>query len=96
MIGIFSIPEFILSVWLMIINITAFFMYGIDKRKARKNKWRIKEKTLIITAYIGGAMGAFVGMLLFHHKTKHVKFVLLVPLALIIWIVLAIMVFVYL
>ena len=50
---------------------TAFILYGLDKRKARRGKWRITEKTLIGIAVIGGSVGAIAGMLLFHHKTKH-------------------------
>ena len=69
----------ILIVYLLLANVIAFAMYGIDKRKAMKDQWRIPEKTLILAALIGGSFGAFVGMQVFHHKTKHWKFILGVP-----------------
>ena len=56
-------------------------MYGADKRRARKNQWRISERTLILSAFFMGALGSFLGMYVFHHKTKHTKFTLLIPLA---------------
>lgn len=65
--------------YLAAINIITFFVYGIDKRKARKAKWRIPESTLLLLAAIGGSIGAFVGMRVFRHKTKHLKFTIGVP-----------------
>ena len=53
------------------ISVINFFMYGIDKRKAKKGKWRISEKALLCTSFFGGAIGGFLGMRVFHHKTKH-------------------------
>lgn len=69
----------ILIIW----NIIVFAIYGIDKRKSIKGKWRIKEATLIILAFIMGGLGALLGMSVFHHKTKKLKFKILVPLALV-------------
>ena len=69
---------------LFIWNLIVLVLYGIDKRKAKKRKWRISEKTLILTAFCMGAAGAMCGMLLFRHKTKHWKFRLLLPLAVIV------------
>ena len=66
--------------YLLMINIAAFCMYGIDKRKAVKNQWRIPEATLLGIALIGGSVGAWAGMQTFRHKTKHWKFKILVPL----------------
>ena len=60
--------------YLLAINIVSFFLYGIDKYKAKKNKWRISEATLLMIAVIGGSIGAWVGMRLWHHKTMHKKF----------------------
>ena len=60
--------------YLLAINIVSFFLYGIDKYKAKKNKWRISEATLLMMAVIGGSIGAWVGMRLWHHKTMHKKF----------------------
>lgn len=62
------------------VNLITFAVYGIDKYKAVKNKWRVPESTLILLAVVGGSLGALVGMNLFHHKTKHVKFFVFVPL----------------
>lgn len=61
-------------------NIVVFFLYGADKSKARKHKQRISEKTLLVTAFFMGGIGAFFGMWVFRHKTKHWKFKILVPL----------------
>lgn len=58
-------------VCLAFISLVALVLYGIDKRKARKNKWRIKESVLLGFGFFGGAIGALAGMKLFHHKTKH-------------------------
>ena len=53
------------------VNVVAFILYGADKQKARKKKWRISEKALLGIAVIGGSPGAILGMFVFHHKTKH-------------------------
>ena len=54
-------------------------MYGADKFFAKKDMWRIPEKTLILVAALGGAFGAYAGMQLFRHKTKHAKFNISIP-----------------
>ena len=69
--------------YLVIINVVTFLIYGIDKRKAVKHKYRISEKTLILMALIGGSIGALIGMKVFRHKIKHLKFVIGVPFILI-------------
>lgn len=69
--------------YLVIINLVAFIMYGWDKRLAIKHKYRVPEKRLIFVAVIGGSVGAYLGMRVFRHKTKHVKFYLGVPAILI-------------
>lgn len=66
----------------LVMNLLVFFMYGIDKAKAKGNKWRIPEKTLIISA-VFGVLGALGGMFVFHHKTKKPLFIIVVPLILI-------------
>ena len=76
--------------YLVIINVIAFIIYGIDKRKAKKHLWRIPEATLIGLALMGGSVGAFLGMRLFHHKTKHVKFYVGVPVIFVVETVVAI------
>ena len=67
--------------WYLVgVNLLAFCLFGMDKRKAIKNKWRISEVTLLTIAFFGGSMGAWIGMQCFRHKTKHWKFKILVPL----------------
>ncbi len=72
----------------VVMSIITFVMYGVDKRRAQRNKWRISEFTLIIFSLLGGSIGALIGMKAFHHKTKKLKFEVLIPLTLIIWILL--------
>ena len=72
--------------YLLIINIITFIIYGIDKYKSIKHKYRISEATLIILAILGGAIGAFLGMVTFHHKTQKKKFIILIPIILLIWV----------
>ena len=54
-----------------ILSVITFFMYGIDKFKAQKGKWRISEKALLVSSFIGGAVGGFLALQLFRHKTQH-------------------------
>ena len=54
-----------------ILSVITFFMYGIDKFKAQRGKWRISEKALLVSSFIGGAVGGFLATQLFRHKTKH-------------------------
>ncbi|MBQ3581076.1 MAG: DUF1294 domain-containing protein [Bacteroidales bacterium] len=70
------------SIYILLINLIAFVIFGIDKRKARKGQWRVPESTLFILAIIGGSIGALLGMLAFRHKTKHRKFTIGIPLIL--------------
>ena len=74
--------------YLIVINIVTFFVYGIDKRKAKQGSWRISEATLLILAVIGGSIGALLGMKVWRHKTMHKKFKYGLPLILIIQIIL--------
>ena len=76
--------------YLFAINIVSFFLYGIDKYKAKKNKWRISEATLLMIAVIGGSIGAWVGMRLWHHKTMHKKFKYGIPVIIIMQIALVV------
>ena len=69
--------------YLFAINIVSFFLYGIDKYKAKKGQWRIPEATLLTMAAIGGSIGAWAGMRLWHHKTMHKKFNYGIPLIII-------------
>lgn len=70
----------VLIYYLVALNIITFFIYGIDKHKAKKNKWRISEAFLLALALLGGSVGAWLGMKVWHHKTMHKKFQLGVPL----------------
>ena len=82
----------VLLVWLAVINLLTFIVYGADKRRARKGKWRVPEKTLFLLPLLGGSIGALLGMRVFHLKTKHWYFVwgipaiLLAQIALAVWI----------
>ena len=75
---------------LAVYNLVVFCIYGYDKRCAIKDKWRVPEKVLIGLAFLGGSVGAYLGMSIFRHKTKHTKFTVLVPLALLIHLVIAV------
>ena len=68
-----------LVIYLIGINLLTFLIFGIDKRKARKGKWRIPEDTLIWLSIVGGSVGALLGMYLFRHKTQKRKFTLGIP-----------------
>ena len=72
-----------LAYYLLAINAVTFILYGIDKYKAKKNQWRISEATLLTMAAIGGSIGAWAGMRLWHHKTMHKKFKYGIPLIII-------------
>ena len=73
----------IILYYLLAVNIATFLLYGIDKYKAKKSKWRISEATLLTMAAIGGSIGAWAGMRLWHHKTMHKKFKYGIPLIII-------------
>ena len=59
----------------LLMTIITFILYGIDKRKAIKNQYRIKEKTLLLSSFLFGSVGGIIGMYIFRHKTKHWYFV---------------------
>lgn len=77
--------------YLLLISLAGFLLMGIDKRRAKKKLWRIPEATLFLIALLGGSAGSILGMYLFRHKTRHWKFVIGMPLilllqaALLIW-----------
>ena len=73
----------IILYYLLAVNIATFLLYGVDKYKAKKNKWRTSEATLLALAAIGGSIGAWTGMRLWHHKTMHKKFKYGIPLIII-------------
>ena len=76
--------------YLLAVNITSFLLFGIDKYKAKKGQWRISEATLLTMAAIGGSIGAWAGMRLWHHKTMHKKFKYGIPVIIIMQIALAV------
>jgi uncharacterized membrane protein YsdA (DUF1294 family) len=78
---------------MVLVNIIGFALMGIDKRKARKNAFRVPEATLFAMAIIGGSLGSFLGMHLFRHKTKHLSFIIGMPAILVIQIVIGILLF---
>ncbi len=77
-----------LAYYLLAINAVTFIVYGIDKYKAKKAKWRISEATLLLLAVLGGSIGAWMGMKVWHHKTMHKKFKYGIPAILLIQIAL--------
>ena len=79
--------QHIILIYLTTINVATFFTFGIDKLKARRDKWRIRETALLLLAILGGSLGAWLGMKVWRHKTKHKKFKYGIPLILIVQIV---------
>lgn len=73
--------------YLIIINIVTFLVYGIDKWKAKKSLWRVRENSLLMLAVLGGSIGAWLGMKVWHHKTQHKKFRYGIPAIIIIQLV---------
>ena len=85
-----SIPLDIVLSYLVVINVATFFTYGLDKWKAKRSRWRIREAALLLLAVLGGSIGAWLGMKVWHHKTQHKKFKVGIPIiiivqAIIIW-----------
>lgn len=72
----------ILFFYLIFANILGFILFGLDKRRAIQNRWRIRESSLLAAAALGGSAGCLAGMFFFHHKTRHLKFRLELPLIL--------------
>ncbi len=73
----------IIILYLVIINVVTFLLYGVDKWKAQRSRWRIPESVLLGLAAIGGSVGAWLGMRVWRHKTQHAKFRYGVPIILI-------------
>ncbi|MEI3596502.1 MULTISPECIES: DUF1294 domain-containing protein [unclassified Oceanobacillus] len=71
-------------VYVLVVNIFTFFLMRIDKQKAIKQQFRIPERTFFLLSFLGGALGTYIGMQLFRHKTKHASFAVGIPV-LIIW-----------
>ena len=82
-------PDIIIPAYLIVLNLLAFLLMGLDKAKARRHRWRIPEKTLFLSAILGGSIGAIAGMQLFRHKTKHASFRIGMPCILVLQLALA-------
>ena len=72
-----------IGIYYVVINLISFTLFFIDKNKAERDKWRIKERTLHLFSFLGGAIGSIIAMNVFHHKTKKLKFCIITGLALI-------------
>ena len=79
--------------YLIAINVVTFLTYGFDKFKAKKGKWRIPESSLLLLAIIGGSIGAWFGIKVWHHKTLHKKFKYGIPLIVIAQIAIVVYIF---
>ena len=82
----------LLILYLLIVNAIGFVLMLADKIKAKKNLWRIPEATLFLMAAIGGSIGSLLGMHTFRHKTKHIKFIVGMPLILAVQIIIAVLI----
>lgn len=78
-----------LFIYLILVNVLSFLLMAEDKRRARRRRWRIPERTLFAVALLGGSLGSLVGMYLCHHKTKHWYFVLGMPIILVVQVIIA-------
>ncbi len=83
-------PLLLVSCYLISVNLLAFYLMRVDKKRAMKKRWRIPERTLFAVAIFGGTVGGLLGMRFFRHKTKHLSFVLGFPIILILQIVIVI------
>lgn len=77
---------YVVLVYMAIVSVVCLIMYGVDKSRAKAGKWRIKEQTLLMTGFFGGAVGGLIGMVLFRHKTKHWYFYLCNVLSIALWV----------
>ena len=82
-------PVYLLYLYLATVNLALFCVMGVDKRRARRHRWRVRESTLFTLCLLGGSLGGVLGMLAFRHKTRHWRFVLGFPAILLLHLVLA-------
>ncbi len=80
--------DLLLMLYFILINVVGFILMGVDKKRARNDKWRVQEKTLWTVAWFGGALGNWLGMSYFRHKTKHKLFTIGTPIIMVLHIVL--------
>ena len=78
-----GLPLHVVLAYFITVNVLSLVLFGIDKWKAKHDKWRISEATLLSVTAIGGSIGAWVGMKLWHHKTIHKKFKYGIPLVMV-------------
>lgn len=81
---------YFVALYLTVINLTGFAVMGIDKRKAVRHLWRVRESTLFLIALLGGSVGSILGMRMFRHKTRHWYFIYGMPAILVLQILLAV------
>lgn len=86
----------ILAIYILIINLIAVAVTIYDKICAVKRRWRVKESTLLLLSFLGGSIGMYITMLLIRHKTRHLKFMLGIPIILIFQLVIAFVIWRYL
>ena len=84
---------YVYVVYYLIMNVTAFVLYGVDKKRAIKRRWRIPESVLLGIAFLGGAPGAFLAMRVYRHKTLHAIFSIGVPLMIVLHVILGILLY---
>ena len=78
-------------IYLAVVNLAAFALMGVDKRRAERGAWRIPERTLFLPAILGGSPGAILGMQMFRHKTRHRQFAVGIPLILLVQLVIVVL-----
>ncbi len=86
--------KWIVLVYVGIMSMIAFGAFGLDKFKAKTDRWRIRERTLFLLAGLGGGIGAFLGMQIFRHKTQHKQFMIGIPAIMIVQLALIVLVFI--
>ena len=69
-----------LFAYIAVVNIITFYLMRVDKQKAIKNQFRIPERTFFLLSILGGALGTYIGMKIFRHKTKHASFTIGMPI----------------
>lgn len=74
-----DLPYILIVAYLIIINMIGFILPPVDKSRAKKNKWRIRERTLFIVSALGGSIAMYISMRIFRHKTKHKRFMIGIP-----------------
>ena len=70
---------YLLFVYIGVVNVVGFILPAVDKRRAKKDRWRIRESTLFLVSILGGSVAMYISMRLFHHKTKHKRFMIGIP-----------------